>query len=699
MKLIKFRIQNYKSIIDSGYCSFLSDLTILIGKNESGKSAILEALRDFDKNVSAMPENVYPLDGRMDSPFIETHFKLDKKDIENIQRVAEVQLSDGHVQHLIQNDLILTKNEKGKYCLKNEYFEQTPLDYTKNEEKKNENEYLNPSKEPAPSTQFCMIKSTKEKLGELLQGHVVPELNLKGSGEEIQKNVSELVKTVKSALPFIKDKSIQDEVINNIRTIIKETRTLNEQNSLRENIQQDFSNEERQRNEEPKGFIDAVVQTLPNFIFFTEFSDILPFKIKISEIKENKSVCDFARIAELDLDKILEITDPQKRINFLNRHSAIISGSFLDYWEQSNVEMKVTPEGDHLLFGINDCDTTDFFKTEQRSKGFQWFLSFYLRLNSQLEKNNIVLIDEPGINLHAKAQQDIIKVLLSLLSDQTQVMFSTHSPYFIDPKHLNRIQIILKSPFIGTKIYQYPAHNADEDTLIPITTAIGGKKVETRPLNVQITLQSSKNVIVRNMATFYFLKAFCIIIQNPSINEINFIPSTDTNHLLSLVSLLVAQESRFFIFPNYHSGNDPLTQQLKEKFLLDSEKNIFISVPIDFSVENLFTLVDFNSFVLETDETRLSSDSNLQHTVRHQINKASLAKSFFDKVNRNKEKICLSEETINSFKHIFKKISSEFNDTFEEEINEEFETGELQESELESPPPKRRSILEYLTGK
>ena len=53
MKLTKFRIKNYKSIIDSGDCYFSDKLTILAGKNESGKSSVLEALEDFhqDKTI------------------------------------------------------------------------------------------------------------------------------------------------------------------------------------------------------------------------------------------------------------------------------------------------------------------------------------------------------------------------------------------------------------------------------------------------------------------------------------------------------------------------------------------------------------------------------------------------------------------------------------------------------------------------
>jgi predicted ATP-dependent endonuclease of OLD family len=70
MRLVKFRIQNYKSIKDSGWCWLASDLTILAGKNESGKSAILEAIRDFDVDVKRIFEEVFPLDST-EKPVIE----------------------------------------------------------------------------------------------------------------------------------------------------------------------------------------------------------------------------------------------------------------------------------------------------------------------------------------------------------------------------------------------------------------------------------------------------------------------------------------------------------------------------------------------------------------------------------------------------------------------------------------------------
>ncbi|MEE8203483.1 MAG: hypothetical protein V3R74_06970 [Alphaproteobacteria bacterium] len=45
---MKFRIWNYKSIKDSGDCYPTNTVTIFAGKNEAGKTSVLEALEDFN---------------------------------------------------------------------------------------------------------------------------------------------------------------------------------------------------------------------------------------------------------------------------------------------------------------------------------------------------------------------------------------------------------------------------------------------------------------------------------------------------------------------------------------------------------------------------------------------------------------------------------------------------------------------------
>src|SRR5437867_8282011 len=47
MKLKRFRVQMFKCVLDSGWVD-VTDLTVLVGKNEAGKTSLLRALHKFN---------------------------------------------------------------------------------------------------------------------------------------------------------------------------------------------------------------------------------------------------------------------------------------------------------------------------------------------------------------------------------------------------------------------------------------------------------------------------------------------------------------------------------------------------------------------------------------------------------------------------------------------------------------------------
>ena len=95
MKLKHFNIKNIKSIIDSGTCH-LSDenITIFAGQNESGKSAVLEALKYFSKGPD---ENFKKYSMRINggTPFVECCFALcDENDFGYKDENVEITLKE-----------------------------------------------------------------------------------------------------------------------------------------------------------------------------------------------------------------------------------------------------------------------------------------------------------------------------------------------------------------------------------------------------------------------------------------------------------------------------------------------------------------------------------------------------------------------------------------------------------------------------
>jgi len=676
MKLLKFRIKNYKSIIDSGYCTLASDLTVLIGKNESGKTTILEALRDFDQGISRFAPEVYPLDGRIDEPMVEMHFRVSSDELSDIQRDAGINLDPDTFTRIVQDGLSLTKDGQGRYA-----FEDETLAAVK----------LNPGGDQGDSQGAPVhpLQSAKDKLFRLLQGHSLPEVNLASSPAEIQRASREIVKNVKNILTRLQDENLQQRVVEHLRGFIKEVDSLGGVHTGA-----------------PTTFMDYVVRRVPHFIFFNKFADILPFEIPIADLKENQAVCDFAKVAGLDLDRVMAVTDLQKRINLLNRHSAGVSGDFLNYWEQNKVEIIVKPEADKLLFGVRDCETTNFFKIEQRSKGFQWFLSFYLRLQAEAGPDNIIVIDEPGTNLHAMAQRELIRILVDKIAPTSQVVFSTHSPYLIDPERQDRIRLVLKNSVSGTFIREISDSAADDETMHPLITAQGAE--QAHPL----ILPGSKNVIVQCASMYYYFKAVLALVAPEPLNNVNLVPGTDQVQIARIASLMLGQDSDFVVLLEPNPYGRKIAQSLQEKFALSDDRFIFISDREEVLTEDLFSKDDFNRFVLDVEEGTDSASTNSLAVRNRELNKVLTAKGFLDKIRNTKTDVVLSEITTGAFESVFQNIISGLKLLLEAEpqaadeqsaqeeaaVTEESdpESQKEEDAQAASSPERRRSFLNYL---
>ena len=64
------------------------------------------------------------------------------------------------------------------------------------------------------------------------------------------------------------------------------------------------------------------------------------------------------------------------------------------------------------------------------SAGRRWYFTYYFMKNT-LENGDLLIIDEPAAMLHPLAQKEVLKELLQLESRGIKVIYSTHSPYLI----------------------------------------------------------------------------------------------------------------------------------------------------------------------------------------------------------------------------------------------------------------------------
>lgn len=253
--------------------------------------------------------------------------------------------------------------------------------------------------------------------------------------------------------------------------------------------------------------VQAVMEKLlPKFLYFSKCS-ILNGRIAIDTIIRNQergclSGPERIFLALLDLvgtkpEHLTSIANSEELIADLEAASAPITEQISRYWSQ-NTSLRVSfqlhsgkPQ-DPPPFDKGQVFETRILNTrhnltlnfDERSTGFVWFFSFlvwFWQVKRTLGDNLLILLDDPGIGLHARAQQDLLRYISMELEPHYQVIYTTHSPFMVDPNNLERARTVEDVVVIGNKGYEEylgtkvgdKTFSTDPDTLIPLRAALG----------------------------------------------------------------------------------------------------------------------------------------------------------------------------------------------------------------------------------
>lgn len=601
MRINWFKIENFRSIIDSDKCYLDNGITVLAGKNESGKSNILRALESFgNKDLS------------IDKP----------------------QDLDDSVNTAVTISFIITKEELQQY----EY----DCDYK------------------SPTYEFIVTRSSKYldkysgTLYDIFAKELVDtELSHKNSIAKSIKKLSGLTKKyvfIAAASYFVNFKKQVTEYINKIVATMASIDADKQQEvkQIVDNINKEIIECEKCFNQ-IKEIKESLSKMLPTFVLFDSFDDILPEYITLDQVLSSKIMGRFCKVAKLDAEKLFNESEGQKRKQISDRVSAQISGDFSNYYRQDIVKLKINLDGTKLHFFIYDNEDITPFKPAQRSKGLQWFLSFFLTLTAENNDNSIILIDEPGLFLHAKAQEDVLKVLGNISSGQ-QVMFTTHSPYLIDPNRLDRVRLVVKDKKNHTKIENKVHKGADKDTMTPIITAIG------LDITKNLSFSPVSNILLEGMSDYYYLQGMRKYLAGkcPISDEVNFIPNVGADQIPNMAALLFGWGIDFKILLDGDNKGSQIAKKLVNELRLEEDKVKLVDDVNKHSIEDVFTKEDFNKFVLETE---IEGDELNSKKVRS-LDKILLAKKLCSKIHSpGKKSIKFTKATEDNFIRLFNKLA------------------------------------------
>ena len=224
-------------------------------------------------------------------------------------------------------------------------------------------------------------------------------------------------------------------------------------------------------------------------------SDHIPNEVNVSDFVANpdatsKGMANLCRAAGLSVQKIRELaatSDTGQREAYEDHYKGTISGGLNEFWTQAEYHVHFRIEKEHLSVSISDGNYIQRIPPSDRSEGFQWYLSFYATLLNDVGVSNqtVLLLDNPGLELHLDGQRDIKRFLEEKVSLNSQVIYVTHSPAMVDPFSLRQVRSVELHPNQnGTKVSGFRAkQGSDLDLLEPVRTAMGMSLVSSLILN------------------------------------------------------------------------------------------------------------------------------------------------------------------------------------------------------------------------
>ena len=409
----------------------------------------------------------------------------------------------------------------------------------------------------------------------------------------------------------------------------------------------------------------------PVFELFEDFGSLLPNRIDMEDIitgndqvEGYKAARNFLTIAHLDYSFFQQPSSRilKQKIENLNQSLTL---NFQDFWQQSigrNNKIRIQFELEHYNATFGDKagkpylefwikDEGERLYPKQRSRGVRWFLSFYMELKASATTNDkpiVLLVDEPGVSLHARAQEDVLKVFEDI-KDKIQIIYTTHSPHLVDINKLHRVLAIQRDDLDSLKsntIILDPLRlsSATPDTLSPLQSIMGN------PLSAEGFSSERLNLIVNDIGTFYMLSAVLHI--SGFRGRISIIPSTNVSSIPLMCNILMGWGLRFAVLLFSNEAEKGMEEYLKQK-MFRTEKNeneLIIRLADNFlNSEDLLSTLDFKNYVLKTREGITVANSIIMK--EKELPRNFLLSKFLSEVKSGNIKLSdLDEESAENFR-------------------------------------------------
>ena len=316
-------------------------------------------------------------------------------------------------------------------------------------------------------------------------------------------------------------------------------------------------------------FFRYIVDTLPKIIYINDFNDKVPRNINIEEREWFNYIDEmFKKHTDINIEKFEKLLDKEQRTK-LSKVSKKLNRNLLLKWEElhknsqikedfENSEISLNYKDKYFTFSIADNRKividedgdkereTIHFDIDQRSKGFQWFFSFFIKLyynfqHTDEEYQSIILLDEPGVYLHSDFQKELLNILKKV-SNNNKVIYCTHLENLVNPNI-----IPIKTIKIATRenenieLKNYFEFSNNSRNLGDMTPLINALKLNSYPYNYF----DKKILLVEGMTEVIFFK----LLQEKGLldKEIVIIPLGGASQISILISLISGLSKKYVL--------------------------------------------------------------------------------------------------------------------------------------------------------
>lgn len=563
MRLTHVRVQNYRCVRDTGWFEVESAKTILVGPNEAGKTAVLEALQQINppdgvKRFDALrdyPRKLYNADiqsGKLDPseiPVVSARFALEPDDLAELPDGVPSTTEYGCTRHL-DNELTHWLEGGFEFVVFSEEVRKDLMRLATHVDKR------------AAEAEANAEQTLRADLDGIMAGWQVGVTKIDGDrGDQLRVWLD-------SALEFLDENDVtQDQrhtrLLEYTRIPERRDAALTELHSRRPRLVY-FDNYFRVRpNLHLRRFADRVEQNLLDDDRY-DYGNLCLLKLLGFDARELANLGDAPDPGDDPeaFDRYRSQLD--ERGVKLNAASVRLTKEIRSIWNPDPTRLEadtvlIQADGQYLKVVVQD-ELGVQIEVDQRSEGFQWIVSFFVVFFAEADDahaNAVLLLDEPGLSLHGLKQREF-RHTISRLAEGNQTIYTTHSPFLVGPGELDLVRVVeMTDRDDGTEVHTTVTAR-DPAALLPLQEALGYDLAQS--LFVQ-----QRNLVLEGLTDLWYFEATAHLLRDADIADLNektaLLPARTAGKVVYYATILHANNLKVAALLDSDNAGDQAAKQ------------------------------------------------------------------------------------------------------------------------------------------